>query len=95
MALGALQNTIMRLHKKVVLTVGVALSVAPIFSSLHAQQSTDQARMLLEMQAVQREIASLRDMVERQSFEIRKLKSTLAQLSSMSEANRKAIGLMT
>jgi len=57
--------------KNAVLWVGVALCVTPIFVSA---QSSDQARTLLELQALRQEIAELRDMVERQGYELRKLK---------------------
>lgn len=52
--------------------VGAALSVAPIFSVASAQGNS-QAQTLLEMQALRREISELRDMVERQQYQLRKL----------------------
>lgn len=64
----------MRQLKSVVIMVGVALSATPIFNSALAQQSNNQASLMLEVQSLRQEIAQLRDMVERQQFEMRKLK---------------------
>lgn len=64
----------MRQLKSVVIMVGVALSATPIFNSAIAQQSSTQASLMLEVQSLRQEIAQLRDMVERQQFEMRKLK---------------------
>lgn len=58
--------------KKTVIGIGVALCVAPFFVSA---QSNDSSRMLLEMQSMRQEIAELRDMVERQQYELRKLQN--------------------
>ena len=59
--------------------IGATLSVAPIFSPVWAQSSTDQASLLREMQAMRLEIAELRDMIERQQFELRKLQQALPE----------------
>jgi len=64
----------MRQIKHVFMMIGVALCVTPIFSMVSAQQGNSQAQMLFEMQALRQEISELRDMVERQQYEIRKLK---------------------
>jgi tol-pal system protein YbgF len=64
----------MRQFKLVVMTVGVALSATPFFNSAIAQQSNNQANLMLEVQSLRQEIAQLRDMVERQQFEMRKLR---------------------
>ena len=61
----------MNLIKRVVLLVGVTLSVTPIFS---LAQSSNDARLLSELQALRGEIAELRDMVERQQHELQKMK---------------------
>jgi len=63
----------MRMNK-LVIKVGVVLLIgaAPIFSVAHAQQNS-QARMLLEFQEMRQEIAELRDMIERQQYQIRKM----------------------
>ena len=53
--------------------VGATLSVAPIFSLVWAQQSNQQASLLMEMQALRGEIAELRDMVERQDHQLRQM----------------------
>lgn len=59
--------------------IGVALSAAPIFNSVHAQQAHNQTSLLLEVQNLRQEIAQLRDMVERQQFQMRKLQGQLAK----------------
>ena len=69
----------MRKTNRFLLTVGVALCVAPIFSLAHAQQGNAQARMLLEMQQMRQEIAELRDMIERQQYQIRKMQQAQAR----------------
>jgi tol-pal system protein YbgF len=56
--------------------VGVALCVTPIFTFA---QSGDSSRMFNEVQAMRLEIAELRDMIERQQFELQKLKRAQAQ----------------
>ncbi len=70
---------IMKTVKLSVFAVGVALSVTPIYHSAYAQSGNDSATMLLEMQRMRAEIAELRDMVERQQFEMKKLKRSLSQ----------------
>ncbi len=64
----------MKTVKISVFAIGVALSVAPFFNSARAQSTTDSAAILLELQALRSEIADLRDMVERQQFELKRLK---------------------
>ncbi|NND00744.1 MAG: hypothetical protein HKN85_11240, partial [Gammaproteobacteria bacterium] len=63
----------MRVTRIAAFLFGVTLSVAPIFSSAWAQQSNQQANLLMEMQALRSEIAELRDMVERQQYQIRQM----------------------
>jgi tol-pal system protein YbgF len=70
---------IMRTSLKFVVLVGVALSAAPIFSSVFAQQSGSGADLFLEMQGMRAEIAELRDMVERQQYQMKKLQRKLDQ----------------
>lgn len=70
-------NTLLKL-------VGVALCVAPILSVAHAQQSASQANLLLEVQQLRLEIAELRDMVERQQFQLRKLQRNQSQAATQS-----------
>lgn len=60
-------------------TIGVALSVTPIFNSAIAQSATDSASVMLELQRLRAEIAELRDMVERQQFELKKLKQSASK----------------
>ncbi len=67
----------MRLVNKFYIAVGVALCVAPIFSSLQAQTVGQGARSLEQMQSMQRELAELRDMIERQNFTIRQMQRRL------------------
>lgn len=68
----------MRRVKKLLKFIGVTLCVAPILSVASAQQGSSQADLLLEMQEMRREIAELRDMVERQQFQMRKLQRSQA-----------------
>ena len=69
----------MKTVKISVFAIGVALSVTPIFNSAQAQSATSSANVVLELQALRTEIAELRDMVERQQFELKKLKQSNAQ----------------
>ncbi len=68
--------------------VGVALSVTPIFNSAHAQQNGGQANLIFEVQNLRQEIAELRDMVERQQFQMRKLQRQLASQPRSDEPQR-------
>lgn len=70
----------MRQIKVIVMAVGVAFSAAPFFNYAVAQQSNGQANLMLEVQSLRQEIAQLRDMVERQQFEMRKLKRQQLEL---------------
>jgi len=68
--------------KLVIIKVGVALCVAPFFSVALAQQGNTQTQLLLELQAMRQEIAELRDMVERQQYQLRKLQQSQKQISA-------------
>lgn len=70
----------MRQLSIVVMTLGVALCTAPFFNSVKAQQNRGQPNLLLEVQSMRQEIAQLRDMIERQQFEMRKLKREQLEL---------------
>jgi tol-pal system protein YbgF len=63
----------MRRIKTYVVTLGVALCVAPIFNSAVAQQGNNSTQLLLQVQSMRQEIAELRDMVERQQFQLKRL----------------------
>lgn len=64
----------MRRIKTYVMTVGVALlSAAPIFNYALAQQGNNSTQLLLQVQTMRQEIAELRDMVERQQFQLKRL----------------------
>lgn len=76
----------MRTQLKFVVLVGVALSVTPIFSSVFAQQSGSRADLFLEMQGLRSEIAELRDMVERQQYQMKKLQRSLEQRGGQGQA---------
>ncbi len=65
-----------------VFAIGVSLSVAPFFNSAFAQSGNDSSAILLELQTLRSEIAELRDMVERQQFELRKVRRDLAKRPS-------------
>lgn len=69
----------MKTVKISVFAIGVALSVTPFFNSARAQSTTDSAAILLELQALRSEIGDLRDMVERQQFELKRLKQKNAE----------------
>ena len=71
----------MKKVNSIVFAIGVSLCGTPIFNSAHAQTSTDAATTLLEIQSLKDEIAGLRDQVERQQFEMRKLKQQVADQS--------------
>lgn len=83
----------MRRIKLVVMTVGVAFSVAPIFNSAFAQHRNNQASLMLEVQSMRQEIAQLRDMVERQQFEMRKVKRQQQEMQKALTANQAAPAL--
>jgi len=57
------------------------MSTAPIFSVSHAQQSA-QTRTLFEIQELRQEISELRDMVERQQYQIRKMQQGQSNVNS-------------
>ena len=78
----------MKKVNSIVFAIGVSLCGPPIFNSAHAQTSTDAATTLLEIQSLKDEIAGLRDLVERQQFEMRKLKQ---QVADQSQANAQSI----
>lgn len=70
------QNKVMRISRKLVFLIGATLGVALIPSAVMAQQSATQsvqADLLSEIQELRAEIAELRDMVERQEFQLRKM----------------------
>ncbi|MBX2847845.1 MAG: tol-pal system protein YbgF [Acidiferrobacterales bacterium] len=73
----------MTINRKSICVFGAALCVAPftIFvpSAVQAQQGTSQSQMLFEMQAMRQEIAELRDMVERQAYQLRQLQNSSSQ----------------
>ncbi|RBP53217.1 tol-pal system protein YbgF [Arenicella xantha] len=71
--------------------IGVTLCVAPILSVAYAQQGSSQGDLLLEMQEMRREIAELRDMVERQQFQLRKLQRSSTTAPS---TDRQSAGLV-
>ncbi len=67
-------KTIMQTAKIYIWLIGVALVVAPIFYATPVQaQSGQQANMVLELQQLRAEIAELRDLLERQQYQIRQL----------------------
>ena len=68
------QTAILTAFKKIVIVLGFCLipSTSPVFA-----QNNNQATTLLEIQALRQEVAELRDMVERQQYEMRQLKSGL------------------
>jgi tol-pal system protein YbgF len=75
----------MRTSFKFFVLFGVALIVTPIFSSVSAQQNGAGADLFLEMQGMRSEIAELRDMVERQQHQMKKLQRSLGQQDGQGE----------
>ncbi len=69
----------MKTVKLSVFVIGVALSAAPIFNSAFAQDRNGQTSVMIELQTLRTEIAELRDLVERQQFEMQKLKRSVAK----------------
>jgi tol-pal system protein YbgF len=63
----------MRRIKMYVMTVGVALSVAPIFNYAIAQQGNSSTQLMLQVQTMRQEIGELRDLIDRQQFQLRRL----------------------
>jgi tol-pal system protein YbgF len=63
----------MRRIKTYVMTVGVALSVAPIFNYALAQQGNSATQLLLQVQDMKQEVGELRDLIERQQFQLKRL----------------------
>ncbi|MBX2838844.1 MAG: tol-pal system protein YbgF [Gammaproteobacteria bacterium] len=67
-------KTIMQTAKIHIWLIGVVLAVAPIFYATPVQaQSGQQANMVLELQQLRAEMAELRDLLERQQYQIRQL----------------------
>ena len=71
------QSKLSVVSSKIAFMAGMTLCVIPFFGSVHAQSSSSQAQVLFEMQELRQEIAQLRDMVERQQYELRKVKQEL------------------
>ena len=78
----------MRRIKTYVMTIGVALSVAPIFNYALAQQGNNATDLLLQVQSMRQEIAELRDMVERQQFGLKRLQQQSDAQSKQFEVAR-------
>jgi tol-pal system protein YbgF len=76
----------MRRIKTYVMTVGVALSVAPIFNYALAQQGNSATQLLLQVQDMRQEVGQLRDLIERQQFQ-------LTRLQQQSDAQKKQLEL--
>jgi tol-pal system protein YbgF len=68
------------------MTVGVALSVAPIFNYALAQQGNSATQLLLQVQDMRQEVGQLRDLIERQQFQ-------LTRLQQQSDAQKKQLEL--
>ena len=81
--------------KKFVQIFGVALCVAPTLfmfvGNVSAQQGSagnNQSQMLFEMQAMKQEIGELRDMVERQAYQIRQLQRNTNQQTGQQQGQQ-------
>ena len=71
-----------------------AILLAPTFlypQLAQAQIGNDQSRLLLEVQQMRQEIAELRDSVDRQSFELRKLKQAQGSTVAKQQANNQPL----
>jgi tol-pal system protein YbgF len=55
------------------MTVGVALSVTPIFNYALAQQGNSATQLMLQVQTMREEVGELRDLIERQQFQLGRL----------------------
>jgi len=64
---------IMRQIKTYVMTIGVALSVTPIFNYALAQQGNSATQLMLQVQAMRQEVGELRDLIDRQQFQLKRL----------------------
>ena len=69
---------------KATLMIGITFCAIPFFGSAYAQTSGSQTQVLLEMQSMRQEIAELRDMVERQQYELRKMQRELQSSNTSS-----------
>jgi len=74
----------MRRIQTYVLIVGVTFSVAPIFHLSHAQQGNGNTQLLLDVQTLRQEIAELRDMVERQQYQMKRMQQTIDAQTQLS-----------
>lgn len=63
----------MRQIKTYVMTIGVALSVTPIFNYALAQQGNSATQLMLQVQAMRQEVGELRDLIDRQQFQLKRL----------------------
>jgi len=76
--------------KPVGITAVVPMLVVPMFLYAHpssAQSDNDQARLLLQVQQMRQEIAELRDAVDQQAFQLRKVRAELEGVSQQRAAN--------
>lgn len=71
---------------KIALIVGGALCVVPFFGSVQAQTSQSQSSTFLEIQELRSEVAQLRDMIERQQYELRKMQRAIKQIAPQQTA---------
>jgi len=82
----------MRRIKTYVMTVGVALSVAPIFNYALAQQGNSATQLMLQVQTMRQEVGELRDLIDRQQFQLRRLQKQIdAQANQLELIKRAAL----
>jgi len=83
------QTTTLTVFKKIIVVFGVCVipSTGPVF----AQSNNNQATTLLEIQALRQEVAELRDMVERQQYQMRQLKNDLETSASEPKSSSAAV----
>lgn len=80
--------TVRRLQTR--LLIGAAIFAAPIVSSAQVNQGSTQ--LLLQIQSLQREVAELRDRIDRQEYEMRKLRGEAGNVQQTSPVGGTPIG---
>lgn len=80
-----------KVAKRSVLMFGVVFCTTLFFGSVYAQSNSNSAQILFEMQAMRAEIADLRDMVERQQYELKKLKQRNTELESLQKESHASV----
>lgn len=88
-------KSVLAIALKRLLLVGTLLSVTPFVGLAQAQSSGSQANLLLEFQVLRQEVAELRDMVERQQYELSKVQRSTKQVLQKNAVPQAALGEAT